>query len=65
MATAMTLEQGKPIGQSRLEILRGCDVINGTRPGAAYMAASSEPGVRHTVLPAIGLWLHSHRGIFP
>src|SRR5262245_64358499 len=25
MAVAMTLEQGKPIAQSRLEILRGCD----------------------------------------
>lgn len=27
MATAMTLEQGKPIEQARLEILRGCDII--------------------------------------
>jgi len=27
MAVAMTLEQGKPIAQSRLEILRGCDII--------------------------------------
>jgi succinate-semialdehyde dehydrogenase/glutarate-semialdehyde dehydrogenase len=27
MAIAMTLEQGKPIAQSRLEILRGCDII--------------------------------------
>src|SRR5918999_6554020 len=26
-AVAMTLEQGKPIAQSRLEILRGCDII--------------------------------------
>jgi succinate-semialdehyde dehydrogenase / glutarate-semialdehyde dehydrogenase len=26
-AIAMTLEQGKPIAQSRLEILRGCDII--------------------------------------
>src|SRR5271155_4376321 len=27
MAHAMTLEQGKPIAQSRLEILRCCDII--------------------------------------
>jgi succinate-semialdehyde dehydrogenase / glutarate-semialdehyde dehydrogenase len=27
MAVAMTLEQGKPIAQSRLEILRGCEII--------------------------------------
>jgi acyl-CoA reductase-like NAD-dependent aldehyde dehydrogenase len=27
MAIAMTLEQGKPIDQARLEILRGCDII--------------------------------------
>jgi succinate-semialdehyde dehydrogenase / glutarate-semialdehyde dehydrogenase len=27
MAVAMTLEQGKPIEQARLEILRGCDII--------------------------------------
>ena len=27
MAIAMTLEQGKPIEQARLEILRGCDII--------------------------------------
>jgi succinate-semialdehyde dehydrogenase/glutarate-semialdehyde dehydrogenase len=27
MAIAMTLEQGKPIAQSRLEVLRGCDII--------------------------------------
>ncbi len=27
MAVAMTLEQGKPLEQSRLEILRGCDFI--------------------------------------
>jgi succinate-semialdehyde dehydrogenase / glutarate-semialdehyde dehydrogenase len=27
MAVAMTLEQGKPIQQARLEILRGCDII--------------------------------------
>jgi succinate-semialdehyde dehydrogenase / glutarate-semialdehyde dehydrogenase len=27
MAVAMTLEPGKPIGQARLEVLRGCDII--------------------------------------
>ncbi len=27
MAVAMTLEQGKPIAQSRMEILRGCEII--------------------------------------
>src|SRR5580692_11658290 len=27
MATAMTLEQGKPIDQARLEILRGCEIV--------------------------------------
>ena len=42
MAVAMTLEQGKPIAQSRLEILRGCDIIewDAQRAGAS-MAASS------------------------
>ena len=32
MAIAMTLEQGKPIGQSRLEILRGCEIIYPAQP---------------------------------
>jgi succinate-semialdehyde dehydrogenase/glutarate-semialdehyde dehydrogenase len=27
MAMAMTLEQGKPLDQARLEILRGCEII--------------------------------------
>src|ERR1700732_4707029 len=31
MAVAMTLEQGKPIAQSRLEIFRGCGVIERAR----------------------------------
>ena len=31
MAVAMTLEQGKPIEQARLEILRGCDIIEWDR----------------------------------
>ncbi len=53
MAVAMTLEQGKPIGQSRLEILRGCDIIEwdaaeGRRTYGRIIP--SEPGLRHTVL---------------
>jgi succinate-semialdehyde dehydrogenase/glutarate-semialdehyde dehydrogenase len=34
MAVAMTLEQGKPIEQARLEILRGCDILEWMRPKA-------------------------------
>ena len=53
MAVAMTLEQGKPIAQSRLEILRGCDIIEwdaqeGRRTYGRVIP--SEPGMRHTVL---------------
>jgi succinate-semialdehyde dehydrogenase / glutarate-semialdehyde dehydrogenase len=53
MAIAMTLEQGKPIAQSRLEILRGCDIIEwdaneGRRTYGRVIP--SEPGMRHTVL---------------
>src|SRR5713101_4657766 len=53
MAVAMTLEQGKPIAQSRLEILRGCDIIEwdaaeGRRTYGRVIP--SEPGIRHTVL---------------
>ena len=52
-AVAMTLEQGKPIAQSRLEILRGCDIIEwdaaeGRRTYGRVIP--SEPGMRHTVL---------------
>src|ERR1700719_5370688 len=53
MATAMTLEQGKPIAQSRLEILRGCDIIewDATEGRRTYgRIIPSEPGMRHTVL---------------
>jgi succinate-semialdehyde dehydrogenase / glutarate-semialdehyde dehydrogenase len=53
MALAMTLEQGKPIGQSRLEILRGCDIIewDATEGRRVYgRIIPSEPGMRHTVL---------------
>jgi succinate-semialdehyde dehydrogenase / glutarate-semialdehyde dehydrogenase len=53
MATAMTLEQGKPIAQARLEILRGCDIIewDATEGRRVYgRVIPSEPGMRHTVL---------------
>jgi len=52
MAVAMTLEQGKPIAQSRLEILRGCDIIewDATEGRRVYgRVIPSEPGLRHTV----------------
>lgn len=53
MAAAMTLEQGKPIGQARLEILRGCDIIEwdaaeGRRSCGRIIP--SEPGMKHMVL---------------
>jgi succinate-semialdehyde dehydrogenase / glutarate-semialdehyde dehydrogenase len=53
MATAMTLEQGKPIGQSRLEVQRACDIIEwdaneGRRLYGRVIPA--EPGLRQIVL---------------
>ncbi len=53
MAVAMTLEQGKPIAQSRLEVLRGCEIIEwdaaeGRRTYGRVIP--SEPGIKHTVL---------------
>jgi succinate-semialdehyde dehydrogenase/glutarate-semialdehyde dehydrogenase len=53
MAFAMTLEQGKPIAQSRLEILRGCEIMEwdaqeGRRVYGRIIP--SEPGMRHSVL---------------
>ena len=50
---AMTLEQGKPIAQSRLEMLRGCEIIewDAQEGRRAYgRVIPSEPGMRHTVL---------------
>jgi succinate-semialdehyde dehydrogenase/glutarate-semialdehyde dehydrogenase len=52
MATAMTLEQGKPLDQARLEILRGCDIIEwdateGMRMYGRVIPAG--PGLQHTV----------------
>jgi succinate-semialdehyde dehydrogenase / glutarate-semialdehyde dehydrogenase len=53
MATAMTLEQGKPLDQARLEILRGCDIIEWDATEGLRMygrVIPSEEGMRHTVL---------------
>src|SRR6201999_1414683 len=53
MAVAMTLEQGKPIEQAKLEIIRGCDIIewDATEGLRLYgRVIPSEPGMRHTVL---------------
>ncbi|MET0219207.1 MAG: NAD-dependent succinate-semialdehyde dehydrogenase [Tardiphaga sp.] len=52
MATAMVLEQGKPLDQARLEILRGCDIIEwdaneGMRIYGRVIPAG--PGLQHTV----------------
>ncbi len=52
MAKAMTLEQGKPLDQARLEILRGCDIIEwdateGMRLYGRVIPAG--PGLQHTV----------------
>ena len=52
-AVAMTLEQGKPIAQAKLEILRGCDIIDwdATEGRRVYgRVIPSEPGMRNTVL---------------
>jgi succinate-semialdehyde dehydrogenase / glutarate-semialdehyde dehydrogenase len=53
LATAMTLEQGKPIAQSRLEILRGCEIIEWDAQEGRRIYGRiipSEPGMRHSVL---------------
>jgi succinate-semialdehyde dehydrogenase/glutarate-semialdehyde dehydrogenase len=53
MAFEMTVEQGKPIAQSRLEIIRGCEIIEwDTQEGRRTYGRviPSEPGIRHTVL---------------
>ena len=52
MASAMTLEQGKPLDQARLEILRGCEIIEwdateGMRLYGRVIPAG--PGLQHTV----------------
>jgi succinate-semialdehyde dehydrogenase / glutarate-semialdehyde dehydrogenase len=53
MAVAMTLEQGKPVAEARLEILRGCDIIewDATEGRRVYgRVIPGEPRMRHTVL---------------
>jgi succinate-semialdehyde dehydrogenase/glutarate-semialdehyde dehydrogenase len=53
MAVAMTMEQGKPLVQARLEILRGCDIIEWDATEGLRMygrVIPSEDGMRHTVL---------------
>ena len=53
MAVAMTLEQGKPIAQSRMEILRACEIIEWDAQEGRRIYGRiipSEPGMRHTVL---------------
>src|SRR6201991_5070289 len=53
MAVAMTLEQGKPLDQARLEIIRGCDIIewDATEGLRLYgRIIPSEEGMRHSVL---------------
>jgi succinate-semialdehyde dehydrogenase/glutarate-semialdehyde dehydrogenase len=52
MATAMVLEQGKPLDQAKLEILRGCEIIEwdateGMRMYGRVIPAG--PGLQHTV----------------
>ena len=52
-AVAITLEQGKPLAQAKLEILRGCDIIDwdATEGRRVYgRVIPSEPGMRNTVL---------------
>ncbi|MFT4115386.1 NAD-dependent succinate-semialdehyde dehydrogenase [Bradyrhizobium sp.] len=52
IAHAMTLEQGKPILQSRLEIDRGCDILewDATEGRRTYgRVIPTEPGMRFTV----------------
>ncbi|MGH7108651.1 MAG: NAD-dependent succinate-semialdehyde dehydrogenase, partial [Acetobacteraceae bacterium] len=53
IGTVITLEQGKPFAQSRLEVLRACDIIEwdaeeGRRTYGRVIPAG--PGMHHTVL---------------
>jgi succinate-semialdehyde dehydrogenase/glutarate-semialdehyde dehydrogenase len=53
IALVMTLEQGKPLAQSRLEVKRACEIIewDATEGRRIYgRVIPSEPGMRHTVL---------------
>ena len=52
-AVAITLEQGKPLAQAKLEIIRGTDIIDwdATEGRRVYgRVIPSEPGMRNTVL---------------
>jgi succinate-semialdehyde dehydrogenase / glutarate-semialdehyde dehydrogenase len=53
IAHSITLEQGKPVGQARVEVLRACDIIDwdaeeGRRAYGRVVPA--EPGMRHIVV---------------
>jgi succinate-semialdehyde dehydrogenase/glutarate-semialdehyde dehydrogenase len=53
MAVTMTLEQGKPIAESRMEILRACDIIEWDAAEGRRVygrVIPSEPGMRRIVL---------------
>ena len=53
MAETMTLEQGKPIGQARLEIVRGCEFLEWDATEGRRMygrIVPSETGMRHAVV---------------
>ncbi len=53
LAIAMTLEQGKPIAQSKAEILRACEIIEWDAQEGRRIYGRiipSEPGIRHSVL---------------
>lgn len=53
LAVTMTLEQGKPIDQSRLEVLRGADIIEWDAQEGRRVygrVVPSEPGLRNVVL---------------
>lgn len=53
IAFAITLEQGKPLAQSKQEILRGCEIIEWDANEGRRLYGRiipSEPGMRHSVL---------------
>jgi succinate-semialdehyde dehydrogenase / glutarate-semialdehyde dehydrogenase len=53
MGITMTLEQGKPLAQSRLEIIRGCEILEWDAQEGRRLygrVIPSESGIRHTVL---------------
>jgi succinate-semialdehyde dehydrogenase/glutarate-semialdehyde dehydrogenase len=68
MAVAMTMEQGKPIAQSRLEVLRGSEIIEWTRRKAAVSTAVSYRGNPGCAIPCsaspLAWWRRSRHGTF-